>query len=169
MKPTARYTQSCSLLRRLARASRVSPLASLALALMLMASGEALAQTAPSQPDRAPVSQEQAYAIELAALSSPSSERAEWSQRIALVTNSHGTVRFTSSSGAVIDATISVRPARESDRVFVEIELREERSARTGRTTRQTRQVLLVRRGETQSLGGAWPDGEQRVLRVTVR
>lgn len=163
MQPTFEHKSHRSLV------SRVAPSASVAFAALLFASGEAAAQSAPSQPDRAPATQEQAYSIELAALASASSERPDWSQRIALVTNSQGTVRFSSSSGAVIDATIAVRPAREGDRVFIEIELREERSARAGRTSRHTRQVLLVRRGDTQSLGGAWPDGEQRVLRVSVR
>jgi|LNFM01.1.fsa_nt_gb hypothetical protein len=146
--------------------SRVTPFT---LAALLLVSHEAAAQGAPVSPDRAPIAQEQSFTIELTALASPSSERPDWSQRVALVTNSQGVLRFSSPSGSVIDASINVRAARESDRVLVEIELREERTDRNGRTSRQTRHVLLVRRGETQSLGGAWPDGAQRVLRVTVR
>lgn len=112
---------------------------------------------------------EAGFSVELSSLNNASAERSEWTQRLSLVTNSHGTLRFIGANGALVDVSLSLRPSRDVERVIVEIDLREERSRGAQRSSRHTRQALLVRRGESALLGGAWPDGEQRFLRVTVR
>lgn len=146
-------------------------LSSLVCASILAMSSLSSAQSARTSPPSCEASPpaDASYVIELGAYFGPNAERAEWTHRLSLVTNAHGSLRFNGANGTLVDLSLSLRPTRDPERVIVEIDLREERSRGAERTSRHTRQSLLVRRGETSVLGGAWPDGQQRTLRVIVR
>jgi hypothetical protein len=121
----------------------------------------------PSQPG-SPRS-DAAYVVEVSSLSAADSARPEWSQQLAVVTNSRATARYSASDATVVDLSVAVRPATDADRVVIELELREERGGRASRSSQQTRQSIVIRRGETQLVQSRSPDGTTRLLRISAR
>lgn len=140
---------------------------SIAALTLLSAPASAQQSAGPSQPGSSRT--EAAYVVEVSSLSTTDSARPEWSQQLAVVTNSRASSRWSASNATVVELSVAARAATDSDRVVIELDLREERGDRASRSSQQTRQSIVIRRGETQLVQSRSPDGTTRVLRLSLR